>query len=258
MPRLPSLSVVIPVLNEEEEIDRILTATKTLLEKRGGEWEIIIVDNASSDETSLRAEPFVDGTHVRFLRNEVNRGKGYSVRRGMLEARGDLRLMCDADCVVSLRSLPHMEDVAREVDVVVGSRLSPGARVSRQQPLRRRFVGVGFLALTRVVMGRLPRDIYCGFKLWRGEAAHAVFERVHLDGWAFDAEALALARRMGYTVRETGIEWSNRPDSRLSIGNVLLPLVRELLAARRSVRRVPVAHQVGSGQSATAQPETAL
>jgi hypothetical protein len=81
---------------------------------------------------------------------------------------------------------------------------------------------------------------------------------VHLDGWAFDAEALALARRMGYTVRETGIEWSNRPDSRLSIGNVLLPLVRELLAARRSVRRVPVAHQVGSGQSATAQPETAL
>jgi dolichyl-phosphate beta-glucosyltransferase len=256
MPRPPSLSVVIPVLNEEEEIVRILTAAKALLESRGDEWEIIVVDNASDDETALRAEPFVDGEHVRYFRNEVNRGKGYSIRRGMLEATGDLRLMCDADCVASLRSLPHMEEVAQQFDVVVGSRLSPGARVARQQALRRRFVGVGFLALTRIMMGRLPRDIYCGFKLWRGDAAQAVFERVHLDGWVFDAEALAMAQRMGYTVHETGIEWSNRPDSRLSIRNVLLPVVGELLAARRNIRRVPAARRVQSGQPAT-QPEAA-
>jgi dolichyl-phosphate beta-glucosyltransferase len=228
---------VIPVLNEEDEIARILNAATAQLEKRGGEWEIIVVDNASTDRTVERVEPFLAGKRVRVLRNDVNRGKGFSIRRGMLEASGNLRLMCDADCVSSLVSLPTLERAADEVDVAVGSRLAAGALVSRQQPIRRRIVGFGFLALTRVVMGPLPRDVYCGFKLWRAEVAEVVFERVHLDGWAFDAEALAMARRFGYKVREVGIEWTNRPDSRLSIRNVLLPVTGELLAARRNVRR---------------------
>jgi dolichyl-phosphate beta-glucosyltransferase len=237
----PSLSIVIPVLNEEDEIARILTGATKHLEKRGGEWEIIIVDNASTDQTLKRAEPFLEDERIRFLSNEVNRGKGFSIRRGMLEARCDLRLMCDADCVTSLRSLRLLEQATEEVDVAVGSRLSAGARVSRQQPIRRRIVGVGFIMLTRVVMGPLPRDVYCGFKLWRAEVAQQVFERVHLDGWAFDAEALAMARRLGYKVREVGIEWTNRPDSRLSIRDVLVPVTRELLAARLNVRRAALA-----------------
>jgi glycosyltransferase involved in cell wall biosynthesis len=242
----PSLSIVIPVLNEEEEIVRILTGADTLLRQRDGDWEIIVVDNASTDQTCARVEPFLDDARFRLLRNDVNRGKGFSIRRGMLEANGDYRLMCDADCVTSLNSLSHLERALDEVDVAVGSRLSEGARVSRQQPVRRRIVGFGFLALTRIVMGPLPRDVYCGFKLWRGEVAQTVFERVHLDGWAFDAEALALARRLGFGVREVGIEWTNRPDSRLSIGNVLLPVVGELLAARRNVRRAAAAVRAGA------------
>ena len=185
----------------------------------------------------------MEDARVRYLSNETNRGKGFSIRRGMLEARGDLRLMCDADCVSSLRSLPLLEQAAEEADVAVGSRLSSGAHVSRQQPLRRRIVGVGFITLTRVVMGPLPRDVYCGFKLWRAEVAQQVFERVHLDGWAFDAEALAMARRLGYKVREVGIEWTNRPDSRLSIRDVLIPVTRELLAARLNVHRCGAAAQ---------------
>jgi dolichyl-phosphate beta-glucosyltransferase len=233
----PSLSIVIPVLNEENEIERILTGAIRQLDQRGGEWEIVIVDNASTDKTLKRAEPFLEDERVRFLRNEVNRGKGFSIRRGMLEAWGDLRLMCDADCVTSLRSLPLLEKATEDVDIAIGSRLGAGARVSQQQPLRRRIVGVGFITLTRVVMGPLPRDVYCGFKLWRAEAAQQVFERVHLDGWAFDAEALAMARRLGYQMREVGIEWTNRPDSRLSIRDVVLPVTRELLAARSNVRR---------------------
>jgi len=232
-----SLSIVIPVLDEEEEIVRILSGATTLLGDRGGDWEIIVVDNASKDRTCALVEPFLDDARVRLLRNEVNRGKGYSIRRGMLEAHGDLRLMCDADCVTSLSSLGDLEGALEEVDVAVGSRLSAGARVARHQPIKRRIVGFGFLALTRIVMGPLPRDVYCGVKLWKGEVAEAVFGRVHLDGWAFDAEALALARRLGYSIREVGIEWTNRSDSRLSIGNVLLPVTGELLSARRNVRR---------------------
>lgn len=235
---MPSLSIVIPVLNEENEIVRILGAATAMLDARDDGSEIVIVDNASTDRTKERAAPYVDGVRVKYLLNEVNRGKGYSIRRGMLEASGDLRLMCDADCVVSLDSLPAMEAAAEEVDIVVGSRSRAEAHISRQQPLRRRFVGAGFITLSRLALGHLPRDVYCGFKLWRAEAAVPVFERVVLDGWAFDAEALAIARRLGYTMREVGIEWSNRPDSRLSIRNVLLPVTRELFTARRNVNKV--------------------
>lgn len=232
-----SLSIIIPVLNEEDEVQSILTAARALLEERGGEWEIIVVDNASTDRTCERVQPFLDGTHVRLLRNDVNRGKGFSVRRGMLEASGDLRLMCDADCVPSLGSLPRLLGAAEDADVVVGSRIATGAHVAHQQPLRRRFVGLGFLILTRLIIGRLTRDVYCGFKLWRAHAAKAVFERLVVDGWVFDAEALAMAYSSGYRVSEVGIDWINRPNSRLSIRQVLIPAIRELSAARQNVRR---------------------
>jgi glycosyltransferase involved in cell wall biosynthesis len=232
-----SLSIIIPVLNEEDEIGSILTAARAFLEERGGEWEVIVVDNASTDGTCDRVRPFLDGSHVRLLRNDVNRGKGFSVRRGMLEANGDLRLMCDADCVPSLASLPHLLAAAEDADVVVGSRIAQGAHVGHQQPLRRRFFGLGFLIMTRLIMGPLTRDVYCGFKLWRADAARDVFGRLVVEGWVFDAEALAMAQSLGYGVSEVGIHWVNRASSRLSIRQVLLPAVRELSAARQNVRR---------------------
>ena len=232
-----TLSIVIPVLNEEEGIAHMLKGAIMHHEERDAPWEILVVDNASTDRTCERVEPFLDDPRVRLLRNEVNEGKGYSIRRGMLEATGELRLMCDADCLTSLTSLPHLERAIEDADVVCGSRVSKGALVDRQQPPRRRFVGFGFLMLTRVALGRLARDVYCGFKLWRAEVAVAAFERVELTGWVFDAEALALAKALGYRVVEVGIEWSDRPDSRLSIRNVLVPVVGELRTARRNVRR---------------------
>jgi glycosyltransferase involved in cell wall biosynthesis len=231
------MSIVIPVLNEENQISDILETARSFLERRGGDWEIILVDNASTDRTPQRAEPFLEEKRIRYLRNDTNRGKGYSIRRGMLEASGDLRLMCDADCSASLSSLPHLEEALADAEVAVGSRLAQGARVSRQQPLRRRVVGLGFLVLTHLMLGRLTHDVYCGFKLWRGNAARVVFERLTVDGWVFDAEALAIAQQLGYRVREVGIDWTNRPSSRLSIPDVLLSAVRELAGARRAVRQ---------------------
>jgi dolichyl-phosphate beta-glucosyltransferase len=120
--------------------------------------------------------------------------------------------------------------------VAIGSRVAAGAMVAKQQPFRRRLVGWPFIALTRTIMSEPAHDVYCGFKLWRAGAAEAVFSRQRLDGWVFDAEALGLARRLGFQAREVGIEWADRPGSKLSIPRVLGPAVRELLAARRSVR----------------------
>jgi glycosyltransferase involved in cell wall biosynthesis len=232
----PWMSVVIPAYNEEMTVAGTVSAARAWLEERGASYEIIVVDNASTDRTVEVLEPLLD-EHVRLLRNEVNRGKGYSVRRGMLEATGELRLMCDADCLPSLASLGEMVDLIADADVVIGSRNVESSRVDKTQPLRRRLASWNFLNLCRLAMNEPSRDIFCGFKLFRSEVAEAAFGHQSIEGWAFDIEILALARRLGFTVREAGIVWNDREGSRLAMHRVLIPVIRELAQARRNVRR---------------------
>ena len=232
----PSLSVIIPVYNEQDEIVGILDAVRAALQDRGGEWEIVVVDNASTDATVRRAAPFL-GDRIRMLRNDVNRGKGFSVRRGMLAASGDLRLMCDADCAPSLVSLPVMEALITDADVVAGARNAPDSQVARYQPRRRRLVSLGFILLCRLIMSEPLRDVFCGFKLFTAEAVQATFPVARIDGWVFDAEILALARARGLRVRPCGITWTHRAASRLSIPRVVVPALLELLRVRASVAR---------------------
>lgn len=233
------MSVVIPAYNEEHTLVGTVTAVQDWLKATGRSYEILMVDNASEDATVPLVMPHVDGAQIRLLRNEVNRGKGYSVRRGMLEATGELRLMCDADCAPSLASLGRMVELIQrgEADVVTGSREAAGARVGRSQPIARRIAGWNFLALCRLIMGEPTRDIFCGFKLFREAAAADAFPLQTLEGWTFDVEVLALARGMGHVVAECGIAWDDREGSRLKMHRVLVPVVAELLRARRSVRR---------------------
>src|SRR5918999_1198342 len=156
--RQPWMSVIVPAYNEEQAIAGTLVALRERLDESGRPYEILVVDNASTDATVQRAE--ASGGPVRVLQNHVNRGKGFSVRRGMLEASGQLRLLCDADCSSSLVSLDAMVQAIEGADVVAGSRVAPGAQVVRQQPLRRRLVGWPFIALTRLLLREPTRDIY--------------------------------------------------------------------------------------------------
>jgi dolichyl-phosphate beta-glucosyltransferase len=234
----PWMSVVIPVYNEEKTAAGTVAAVRSWLEERGRAYEIVVVDNASKDGTVSSVQPLLDGTHVWLLRNEVNRGKGFSVRRGMLESSGELRLLCDADCVPSLASLDHMVALTGDADVVIGSRNIHGSQVGRTQPVSRRIASWNFLALCRLALNEPSRDIFCGFKLFRAAAATAAFSRQSLDGWAFDIEVLAIARQLGFRIRETGIVWNDREGSRLHMRRVLIPVIRELLQARSNVRAV--------------------
>jgi dolichyl-phosphate beta-glucosyltransferase len=251
--QVPRISVIVPAYNEEAGIGFTVERLRAWLEERGEAYEILVVDNASADRTAERLEPLCDGEHVRLLRNDRNRGKGYSMRRGMLEARGELRLHCDADCATSLPSLPGMLELIGEYDVVVGSRLAEGARVGRRQPLRRRIVGRSFQQLCRLLLREPTQDLYCGFKLWRAPAAADAYSRTRLEGWTFDAEVLAMARGLGYRIRETGIVWTDREGSRVRMARVLVPVVRELIAARRHVRREAAR---GRLETVTGRPDT--
>jgi len=242
----PWLSVVVPAYNEARGILATAEAIRGTLDALGRPWELIVIDNASTDGTAA-ALAALTGTdeRIRVLRNDVNRGKGYSVRRGMLAAAGELRLHCDADCSASLASLPNLlQAVESGADVAVGSRLADGASVGQRQPLRRRMVGRTFVGLCRLMLREPTRDLFCGFKLWRGPAAEAAYGRVELDGWVFDAEVLATARALGLALVEIGVVWSDREGSRLSMAKVFVPVVRDLLRARRSVRAAATARPV--------------
>lgn len=234
----PWLSVVVPAYNEERGIAATVETLRDWLEQRQEPFEILVVDNASEDATVARLEPLLDGERVRLLRNERNRGKGHSMRRGMLEARGELRLHCDADCGPSLVALPRLLAALEHAHVIVGSRLAPGADVGRRQPLGRRIAGRTFVDLCRLLLREPTRDLFCGFKLWRAEAAEAAYSASRLDGWVFDAETLALARALGYRIAEVGVPWNDRAGSRLSMPRVIVPVTLELLAARRRVRAI--------------------
>jgi glycosyltransferase involved in cell wall biosynthesis len=251
-----SMSAIVPVYNEADEITTIVPAVREALEARGADWEILVVDNASDDDTAERLQPFLEDPRVRLLRNPQNRGKGYSVRRGMLEAGCDLRLMCDADCAPSLVSLPAMEAMLGQCEIVAGARNAADSQVDRYQPIQRRAASLAFIFLCRRVMGEPLRDVFCGFKLFTAAAAEDVFSRTRIDGWAFDAEALALARALGYRVRPCGIVWTHRPGSRLSIPRIMIPVLRELIATRSYVRAAALSHasEGSRAASATAQP----
>jgi dolichyl-phosphate beta-glucosyltransferase len=246
------MSVIIPVYNEAEEIVKVIPAVRERLQARGGEWEIVVVDNASLDDTVERVALFQGDPRIRLIRNEVNRGKGYSIRRGMLESIGDLRLMCDADCEPSLVSIPAMEALLAQADVVAGARNAADSQVQRYQPIRRRAASLCFIFLCRQVMGEPLRDVFCGFKLFTADAAQDVFSRATIDGWAFDAEALGLARALGYRVAPCGIAWTHRPGSRLSIPRIVIPVLRELAATRARIRGAAL--RPGEGGCATERP----
>jgi dolichyl-phosphate beta-glucosyltransferase len=232
------VSVVIPAYQEEAGIAHTVDAVHGYFESTGDSFEIIVVDNCSTDGTVAAVEA-LGLDRVRVLVNDTNLGKGWSVRRGMLEATGTLRLHCDADCSSSLASLAAMRALVESgSDVVVGSRLGAGAQVGQKQPIARRIAGSSFQTLCRLLLHEPTRDRFCGFKLWTDASAEAVFPNLVLDGWTFDAEALALARAFGYRVSELGIVWNDREGSRLSMARVLIPVTRELLKARKNVRGV--------------------
>lgn len=215
----PALSIVVPALNEEDRLPRTLARIASHLGRRGGAYEVLVVDDGSRDGTAARAE--AAGATV--LRNEANRGKGFAVRRGMLAARGARRLMTDADLSTPIEELDRLYARMDEGhDVVVGSRALPGSRIEVRQRWYRENMGRLFNLFVRALAVPGLRDTQCGFKLFSAAAARDVFSAARLDGFSFDVEALFLARKKGYRIAEVPVLWRNDAASRVSLAGGVL------------------------------------
>jgi dolichyl-phosphate beta-glucosyltransferase len=214
------LTVVIPAFNEARRIEAPLRRMAAYLRAHHPASEVVLADDGSTDGTVGVVEALARelGLSLRVLPSPVNRGKGHAVRRGMLAARGGLVLMTDADLSTPIDELARLVAAIRAgADAAIGSRKVAGAVIETHQPLVRETMGRVFTGLARLLIVDVS-DVTCGFKLFRRDVAHAVFSRVTLDDWSFDAEALFLVHRLGYTLVEVPVRWRDAAGTKVSRG----------------------------------------
>jgi dolichyl-phosphate beta-glucosyltransferase len=209
------LSVVIPAYNEAKRIHATLNSLIAYLRSRARPFEVLVVDDGSTDDTAGEVKGRPD-PELKLIPCSVNQGKGAAVRRGVAASRGELILLSDADLATPIEELSRLEArLGDGVAVVCGSRGLPDSRIVARQPPYRELMGKTFNHIVRRLGLSDFRDTQCGFKLFRAAAARDIFSRCRVDGFAFDVEALYLARRLGYLAVELPVAWRHVPESRV-------------------------------------------
>jgi dolichyl-phosphate beta-glucosyltransferase len=211
--------VVIPAYNEAQRLPAYLSEVVAYFDGRGEPYEVIVVDDGSADETAARVlEAQAIHQAVTLHRLAENRGKGFAVRAGMRAARGGLRLMADADGATPIAEIKRLETVIQAgADLAVGSRALPDPSVRREVQIHRKLSGEIFNFFARRMGVGDVTDTQCGFKLFRGAVAEALFGELETTGFGFDVELLMLARRRGYRVVEVAINWADQPGSKVDV-----------------------------------------
>ena len=233
------LSLVIPAYNEELRLLPTLERLHAHLSARPMSYEILVVDDGSRDKTCEVVEAAAARLpNIVLVRQRPNRGKGAAVRRGMLAARGRIRIMWDADCSMPPGELPSLlaPIVDGRAEIAIGSRYAEGARTVKQPKYRVMWSRLCNKVIQRFLVPRVL-DTQCGFKAFTAGAALNLFGSATIDGWAFDLEILALARRRGFALEEVGVEWKDDERSHVNPFTDFWKVIREALTIRRNIAR---------------------
>ncbi len=235
------LSLIIPAYNEENRLPATLTRIAEYLATRDYSYELIVVDDGSSDDTRQIVRDF-GATHS-FVRLEcydddngkpLNKGKGFAVRHGVLNSWGRDVLFSDADLSTPIEEmeklLPHIS--SGDYDIAIASRALPESNLDVHQPWYREWMGRTFNAFVRRILGTDISDTQCGFKAFRGDAARRIFNLAQINGFGFDTEILFLARKFGMRVREVPVTWRHQDDSRVSPLVAPFQMIGELFQVR--------------------------
>ncbi len=234
----PYLSVVIPAYNEEKRIHKILEKIASYQQTHPFEVEVIVVLDGTPDQTIAVVESYRSRIeHLQIIDRPENRGKGYSVREGMLAAHGQFRLFADADDSTGFEQVDALLATMTTHAIAVASRYVPGGRQEQPQSMVRIFGSRVLNMVIRVLVVPGIHDTQCGFKLFRADAAEAIFSRATVDDWSFDFEVLAIARLLGFSVVEVPVVWNDDPHSTLSPVKDGIAMIRAALRVRRNVRQ---------------------
>ena len=229
------ISVVVPVYNEEGRIGKTLSKLSGYLGRNLPAYEMIIINDGSTDKTGdiLKTVPTFK---TRILHNPSNHGKGFAVRQGVLESKGDVVIFTDADLSTppqEIKKFALMLERDRTLDILIGSRSIPGADLKIRQPCYRQNMGRVFNLFVRLLTPLRFHDTQCGFKAFRREAAKRIFSELKTTGFAFDVEALILAGKFGYKTKEVPVTWVNNARSQVRPVADSLRMIKELLNIKR-------------------------
>ena len=235
----PSLSIVIPAYNEGARIENALERVLACVAERHWNAEVLVVDDGSSDNTArIVCDWMTKHSNLHLIHNEGNRGKGFSVRNGLLQATGQVVMFTDADLSSPIEEAERLfETLDAGADVAIGSRWLDKQRQTIHQPLYRRFFGRCFNWVTRKVMGLPYKDTQCGFKAFKRDAAQVIFRLQTIERWGFDPEILFIARKLGYKIVEVPVTWGHDERSRISYLKDGMKMLEEMAQIRKNSLR---------------------
>lgn len=215
---MPVYSLIIPAYNESARLGATLEKVLAFVHDQGWDAEVIVVNDGSRDNTAEIVKSFaVKDPILRLVENPGNRGKGYSVRNGMLNARGEIVLFSDADLSSPIEEAPKLlAALGQGADIAIGSRWLRSETQTQRQPLHRQLFGRIFNLLLRLTLGLKFKDTQCGFKAFKQPAARAIFPLQKIERWGFDPEILFLARKFGFKVKEIPVVWGHSGGTRIN------------------------------------------
>jgi dolichyl-phosphate beta-glucosyltransferase len=213
----PKYSIVIPAYNEGARLGASLEKVLSFVHSQQWQAEIVVVDDGSRDNTAEIIRSFAaKDPAVRLVENPGNRGKGYSVRNGMLNAQGEVLIFSDADLSSPIQESTKLLEALEGADIAIGSRWLRTETQTQRQPLHRQIFGRIFNLLLRLTLGLQFKDTQCGFKAFKRPAAHAIFPLQKIERWGFDPEILFLARKLGFKVKEVPVLWGHSGGTRIN------------------------------------------
>lgn len=229
------LGVIVPAYNEEPRLLRSLGRLREYLSGQGYAWNVVVVDDGSTDTTAQIVTEFSKGDgRFSLISYRPNKGKGHAVRTGMLAAEGEFLLLCDADLAAPIEEVEKL--FAADADVAIGSRPLRESSLEIRQPWWREMAGRAFNVAVQALSIRGIKDTQCGFKLFRQDVAKDVFRRCRFDGFSYDFEALMVAQKLGYSIAEVPIRWSHQEGSKVRLVRDGLRMLRDLVILRATLR----------------------
>lgn len=230
------LSIIIPAYNEEKRIGLTLSKICGFLKTKSYDYKVILVDDGSNDKTIFQAQnsELAKIGKLKIIKNVTNKGKGFSVKNGILNSAGEFVLFSDADLSTPIEETDKLFGYIKNgYDIVIGSRSIAGSDVKVHQPFYREKMGRIFNFLVNSLLMGGFNDTQCGFKLFKGNIARELGKELTISGFCFDVEMLYLAKKKGYRIAEIGVVWENSPQSKVRVINSSLAMFIDLLKIRR-------------------------
>lgn len=227
------LSIIIPAFNEEKRLPDSLQKIAAYIHNSGRQTEVLLVDDGSNDATAAVANLYCQKLPgLRIISNGKNRGKGFSVRHGMQEARGKLVLFTDADLSAPIEEAEKLLQALQTNDVAIGSRAMNRNLISVRQSRFRELAGIVFNYVVRLILRLSFVDTQCGFKAFRREPCRIIFQQQHIEGFGFDPELLYLARHHGLRSAEIPVRWAHSPATKVSMFNDSIQMFLDVFLIR--------------------------